>query len=194
MIENFLRRPRGAGEITADVIRAAGLVSVLVAAIWWTPTDAGVLAFTLPGLLFPRFVGVRPWFDVLYGVTLLVAAWSNVFDLYTRFPGWDLLVHLLATAALAAVVYLALALWRIVPDPRASEFRVAAGVVLTTTIGLAISALWEMVEWIGYTFITDEIFVTYDDTIGDMAFGALGALAAGVLLSLVPLLVPRSRA
>lgn len=192
MIDNFLRLPRGAGEVTADLVRVAGLVSVVVAAIWWTPTDAGVLAFTLPGLLLPRFVGVRPWFDILYGVTLLAAAWSNVFDLYTRFVGWDLVVHFLATAVLAAVMYLALSSWRIVPDPCEPGFRVAAGVVLTTTLGLAISALWEMVEWIGYTFITDEIFVTYDDTIGDMASGGLGALAAGVLLSFVPLLSRRS--
>lgn len=135
--------------------------------------------------------GVRPWFDVLSGVTLLVAAWSNVFELYTRFPGWDLVVHVIATAVLSAVGYLALSPWRIVPDPRTPEFRVAAGVVLTTAIGLAISALWEMVEWIGHAVITDDIFVTYDDTIGDMAFGGLGALGAGVLLSFVPLLSPR---
>ena len=42
---------------------------------------------------------------------------------------------------------------------------------------------WEMVEWFGYRFITDAIFVTYDDTIGDMMAGGAGALAAGVLAS-----------
>lgn len=37
----------------------------------------------------------------------------------------------------------------------------------------------------GRTFVTDEIFVTYEDTIGDMALGGLGALAAGVLVAFV---------
>ncbi|WP_017202455.1 hypothetical protein [Microbacterium algeriense] len=39
----------------------------------------------------------------------------------------------------------------------------------------------------GRTFVTDEIFVTYEDTIGDMALGGLGALAAGVLVAFVRL-------
>jgi hypothetical protein len=54
--------------------------------------------------------------------------------------------------------------------------------------GLAVSALWEMVEWAGRTFVTSEIFVTYEDTISDMAVGGLGALAAGVVVALFPLL------
>ncbi len=54
-------------------------------------------------------------------------------------------------------------------------------------IGLAASAVWEMIEWAGRTFVTDEIFVTYEDTIGDMAMGGLGALAAGVLVAVVRL-------
>ena len=45
-----------------------------------------------------------------------------------------------------------------------------------------------MVEWLGKTFITDEIFVTYTDTIGDMAVGGLGALIAGIVVARVRLL------
>ena len=43
--------------------------------------------------------------------------------------------------------------------------------------------MWEFVEWVGYRFITDAIFVTYDDTIGDMMAGGFGALVAGVCAS-----------
>jgi hypothetical protein len=44
-----------------------------------------------------------------------------------------------------------------------------------------------MVEWLGKTYVSSSIFVAYDDTIGDMAVGGLGALVAGALLRFLPL-------
>lgn len=187
MIENFLRRPSGPAEITADVVRVVGLLSVAVAAIWWTGTDAGVLALALPALLVPRFVGVRPGFDIAFGITVLVASWSNVLDLYRTVAGWDLVVHVVCTGFIAAMAYLALVRWDIMPRPPRAR---RAAVIFTAALGLAASALWEMVEWLGKTFVTDEIFVTYNDTIGDMAVGGLGALLAGFVVAAVPLLTP----
>lgn len=183
MIENFLRRPRTAAEFVADAVRAFGLLSVFIAAVWFDLTDAGVLAFALPGLMIPRFVGVRAGLDIGFCLTLLVAAWSNVFDLYTRIAWWDLVLHFVCTAAIAGMVYLCLNRWGIVAS---SGRRGAFGAVLITTmLGLALSALWEMVEWIGHAYISDEIFVAYDDTISDMAVGGLGALLVGVVLACV---------
>lgn len=186
MIENFLRRPRTAAEIVADGVRAFGLLSVFIAAVWFDLTDAGVLAFALPGLMIPRFVGVRAGVDIGFCLTLLVAAWSNVFDLYTRIAWWDLAVHLVCTAAIAGMVYLCLRRWGIVTSSgRSAAF---GAVLITTMLGLALSALWEMVEWIGHAYISDDIFVAYDDTISDMAVGGLGALLAGFVVSSVRLL------
>ncbi|MGV9193618.1 hypothetical protein ACQ143_04675 [Microbacterium sp. MC2] len=185
MVDNFLRRPHGVAEIVADLVRVAGVLSVVAGAIWGSVTDAGILALALPALLAPRFVGVRPGFDIVFGLSVLIAAWSNVIDLYRTVPGWDLVVHVIATGLIAALVYLALARWDIVPRPPRSR-RLA--VIFTTSIGLAASAVWEMIEWLGKTFITDEIFVTYTDTIGDMAVGGLGALIAGIVAARVRLL------
>jgi hypothetical protein len=186
MIENFLRRPLTAAEFVADGVRAFGLLSVFIAAFWFDLTDAGVLAFALPGLMLPRFVGVRAGVDIGFCLTLLVAAWSNVFDLYTRIAWWDLAVHFVCTAMIAALVYLWLSRLGIVPVPgRSAAFGAA---LITAMLGLALSALWEMVEWIGHAYISDEIFVAYDDTISDMAVGGLGALLAGVLVSSVRML------
>lgn len=183
MIENFLRRPRGAGEFTADALRVLGLVSVIGAAIWSTATDAGILSLALPALLVPRFLGVRASYDIVYCVTVLVAAWSNVLDLYRTILGWDLVAHFACTGMIAAVSYIALARFSIVTDPRDPQFRTRTALVLVTVLGLAASAVWEMIEWVGYAFITDEIFVTYQDTIGDMAIGGLGAALASVLIA-----------
>lgn len=185
MIDNFLRRPRGVAEYIADALRVIGALSVVAAAVWLTWTDAGIVAFTLPGLLAPRFLGLRAGFDIVYQVTLLTAAWSNIFDLYRTVPGWDLVIHVVATMVLTVALYLLLARYGIVP-PNASTL--TGTLVLATALALAISALWEMVEWAGFTFITDDIFVTYDDTIGDMMAGGVGGLAAGILLGTVRLL------
>lgn len=190
MIENFLRRPRTPGDFAADAMRVAGVLSVLAAAIWWSPTDAGVLAFALPGVFVPRFVGVRPWFDITFSITLLVAAWSNVFDLYTRIGWWDLAIHFVCTGVVAAMLLLVVVRWGVIGDPGADKMRPAPVILLTILFGLALSAVWEMIEWAGHAFISDEIFVAYDDTIADMAVGGLGSLCAGILVASVRLLRP----
>ncbi|MDO9397175.1 MAG: hypothetical protein Q7T71_11565 [Herbiconiux sp.] len=183
MIERFLRRPSGPGEVVADLLRMLGAVGVVVAAVWFSPTDAGVLAFVLPGLLLPRFLGARWGFDIAYCVTLLAAGWSNVLDLYTRVPWWDIVVHVACTGVIAAMVHLLLVRTGVIVEPPGPRAARVAPVVLTLMIGLAVSALWEMVEWFGKAFISASIFVAYDDTIGDMAVGGLGALAAGFVVA-----------
>lgn len=187
MKENFLRLPRGVTEYTADALRVLGVLSVLVAAIWSTPTDAGILALALPALMVPRILGMRAWIDIVVGVTVLVAAASNVFDLYRTVAGWDLVVHFVCTGVIAATGYLVLARCRVVPGQQSTAFLRRTAIVVTTILGLAVSALWEMIEWAGRTYVTTEIFVTYQDTIGDMAVGGLGAVVAGMIVASVRL-------
>ncbi|WP_109211681.1 MULTISPECIES: hypothetical protein [Microbacterium] len=193
MIRRFLRPPHGPGEWLADGVRLIGVLSVIAAFVWWRPTDAGIVALSLLALVVPRFVGVRPSFDILFCVTVLVAAWSNVLHLYETLVGWDLVVHFVCTGVLAAMTYVILARLQIVPAPLGDETRRATPVVLVTALGLALSALWEMLEWVGRTFIAPEIFVTYQDTIGDMAAGGLGGLLAGLVVSRVRLTDDPSR-
>ncbi|WP_405375692.1 MULTISPECIES: DUF2238 domain-containing protein [unclassified Microbacterium] len=180
MIANFLRPPSAPLEWAADGIRVLGLLSVVIAFIWWEVTDAGILALALPTILVPRFLGARASFDIVYGAVVSIAAWSNVLGLYRAISWWDLAVHFAATGLIAAMLYLALRRAGVVP-PGTAPRRVA--LVLVTTIGLAISAVWEMIEWLGKAFISPDIFVTYDDTVGDMVFGGLGALAAAVVVA-----------
>ena len=189
MIDNFLRPPRGLLEHLADALRLFGAAGVLFAALFLGWTDVGILAFTLPGLLLARFIGMVAWADIVVSVVLLVAAWSNVFDVYTTVRGWDNVVHFCCAGVLSVVCHLLLAQWRIVPALSARWDRSSvAAVVLTTAFGLALGALWEMVEWVGLTYVTPDIFVTYEDTVGDMAIGGLGALVMGLVAARMPLL------
>lgn len=181
----FLRWPRTSGELGADAVRILAALSVIAGAIWWTPTDAGILAFALPAMLLPRFLDVRPAFDIVYGITILVAAWSNVLDLYTSIAWWDLAVHFVATGVVAAMLCVLLSRWSVVPWQPETRSLLRVPLLVVPVLALAISALWEMVEWFGHTFVSDDIFVAYADTIGDMAVGGLGGVAAGIVLAAV---------
>lgn len=185
MKEDFLRPPRTTSEWTADGLRVLGTLGVVVAAIWWDPTDAGIAALATPALMLPRALGMRGGFDAAACAIVLTAAWSNVFDLYTSVPGWDLLLHLLCTGLLAIITALVLTRTEVARITRGSGVRARTPLVLLPLIALALSAVWEMVEWLGKAYLSDDIFVTYQDTIGDMLFGGLGGLLAGLLLSRV---------
>lgn len=199
MIDNFLR-PAGSGaQKTADALRVLGVLSVIAALAFHGLTDAAIIAFSLPGLMLPRFIGMRALGDMAVSVALLVAAWSNVFELYTRIWWWDIAVHFVLAGAMSVVAYLALSRFRAVSPPpgdgdEKSRTAEVGAVVITLILGLALGALWEMVEWFGYVFLTDEIHVTYEDTVGDMVAGGLGALCAGWLMVRRPqLLTPTAR-
>lgn len=191
MIDNFLRPARTHAQWAADALRVLGVLGVIPALSWYGVTDAAIVAFATPGLMLPRFLGMRAPADIAVSTMLLVAAWSNVLELYARIWWWDIVVHFGLAGAMAVVAHLVLARRGIV---RAPTTRGVETVVLTGLLGLALGALWEMIEWFGYVFLTDAIHVTYEDTVGDLAAGGLGALCAGWSVSRRPqLLMPIDR-
>jgi hypothetical protein len=183
IIANVTRPPSGAGELAADITRVLGLVSTAVAAVALSFPDFAMFALILFGLSLARALRLRPALDVAFCATLLVAGWSSTLDLYTTVPGWDLLVHFVANGVIAAVAFL------LYTAASASARGMAARgmsrgdvVLLTTSFGLALAAIWEMAEWAGHTYIDSTIYVEYADTIGDMVAGGLGAVLAGLLM------------
>lgn len=180
MIATFMRPPREAAEYLADALRLIGLLSVVVALVGWSMVDAAVFGLVMFGLVLPRFLGVRPALDVCFGLTLLVAGWSAVLDVYLAVRWWDIPVHFLLNGLIAAVAYVLVIRLRFVPDPDLERVPLAATVTLTTALGLSAGVVWEIGEWAGHTFIDETIFVGYRDSIGDLAVGGLGALAAGL--------------
>ena len=188
MIDDFLRPAGSRAEMAADAVRVVGTLSVVLALVVHGLTDAAIVAFATPGLMLPRFIGMRAGADIAVSATLLVAAWSNVYELYTSIWWWDLPVHLVCAGVLAGTAYLFLGRRGIVALPSTTGFSPGGAVVLTTAFGLALGAVWEMIEWFGHAYITDEIYVTLDDTVGDMVAGGVGALLVGVVMTVVPLL------
>ena len=180
MIETFLRPPVTATEWAADAVRVLGTVGVVVAGIGWGTVAFWVCALALLGVYASRFLGLRPGLDVAVGVALLVAAWSSVLDLYAAIASWDLVVHFAATGLLAAVFFVLAQRAGVTP---AAPTR-AAAVVLTTAFGLTAAVVWEIAEWVGHNVVDPQIYVGYDDTIGDLVAGAVGSIVAGATVSM----------
>lgn len=180
MIRTFLRFPSGAAEMAADGVRVLGVLSIVIALFGWPIVDASVFAPALLGLVLPRFLGIRPALDIAFGVTVLVASWSALLELYDAIEYWDFYIHFALNGLTAAVLYILAVRLNAVPDPATTPVPLGAIVALTTSFGLAAAVIWEMAEWAGYTFVDETIFVGYNDTIGDFAAGGIGSVLAGL--------------
>jgi hypothetical protein len=180
MIHTRLRWPNGAAELTADGLRAVALVCIVVAGIGWGPIPAASLALVAGGMMIPRLLAIRPSVDIAFGVVVLVAVWSSVLDIYITTPWWDLPVHLVTNGLCAALLYILLERFRLVAAAATLPRPVLTTTVLTTALGLALGVVWEIFEWFGHTFLDPEIYVGYTDTIGDLVWGAAGAVLAGL--------------
>lgn len=182
-----------AGRVTArallhgpgGVVRVAALVSVVVALVTLGPVDAALLVLVVGGVALPPLGEVPPWLDAAYGVGLLAAAWSGVLDQYEAVAWLDVVMHLVVTGLVAAVAHLLLAVRTgAVVDPRTARAAGLGGasVLVTAALGITLSVLWEIGEYLGHTYLDPTIYVAYGDTIGDLVMGGLGSAAAGAAL------------
>lgn len=183
MIRTALRAPSGAAETVADGLRVVALLGIVVAGLGWG-TIAGVsLAVVSVGMFLPRLLVVRPSVDIIFGVVVLIAVWSSVLQIYISTRWWDLPMHFLTNGLCAALCYLLLVRLGVVADAETLPRPMLSAAVTTTALGLSLGVLWEVFEWFGHTFIDEEIYVGYVDTIGDLVWGGAGALLAGCSVS-----------
>jgi hypothetical protein len=179
VMETLRRPPATPAEFAADGVRLLGPVSMVAGLLMFGGPAIPAFVLVIVGQIVPRVLGLRPSFDIGVGAVLLVAGWSNVLNLYTTVPGWDLLVHFCANGVVAAMLFLLFVRRRHPRDVRTSP----SVVILTTSFGLAAAVLWEQFEWFAHTVIDNSIFVAYNDTIGDLTAGGLGSLLAGITMT-----------
>lgn len=182
LLTELRRRPHGPAELVADGLRVLAVASIVVAGIGWGAKGASSFAVVSVAMLLPRALGVRPGFDIAYCVIALVSTWSSVTDLYGTVAWWDLPMHFLMNGLAAATCYILLVRLRVVPDAATLPRPLLSYTVLTTTIGAALSAFWEMFEWFTTTFLDPATSLGYLDTVSDMVVGTLGSLVAGLLM------------
>ena len=168
----------------ADLMRLAALASAVATFLWLPSGGAWRFLGLFALMLLPRLSRLAPLFDLAFGATLLLATWAGVRDWYVTVVWMDEVVHFVTVAAVTVTCYLALAKWRVLPEPTvvADRDRVATVPLLVTMLGFTVAALWEFVEWVAEQVTPRAIHVGYDDTILDLALGGLGALVAGTFL------------
>jgi hypothetical protein len=147
---------------------ALAIIAAIVMGKWW-----GVLmlaAFLIASIAFVAFEDRLPaLFDLLFVAAALVNALGWVFNLYTRVPGYDEIAHGFTMFAIT----LSFGFLAYHPVRTLFQTRAALYVLALASFGLAVGALWEMIEW---AFIG-----TLRDPVADLYMDAIGALAAGLL-------------
>lgn len=167
-------------------------VAQLAVAEWWPGIDRFAdKAFGARLVAYPLLMLVAPvvWWLVVrrrdpsaeppYGaftlvmLPFLVDVTGNSLDLYDSVVWWDDFNHWINWLLLLTGVGLLVAR-SVRPD--------WALVALVAGLGAILAIGWELGEW--YTFIRHgtEIDTAYEDTLGDLALGTLGALCAGFVL------------
>jgi len=164
---------RGFWVVVALLVLSIGL------AVLMGPSAAAVLALVSLGAVLLWLMDTSPGLATVTLAGLLGAAWAGVLGLYDAVPWLDLLMHGLVTGLLAAVATQALLHHGILANTGRSRLVIIG---CATTLGLALAGLWEILEWLGHTYVDGEIGVGYEDTISDIATGVLGAIVAGSLL------------
>lgn len=183
MRETLGNLPGTVGEQLANAVRVLGLLSLVVTGAGWGVTAMTAMSLSVASLFIPRCLGARPALDTSFGLSLLVAAWSIVLGLYSSWTNWDLFVHTVTNGLIAAMGMVLLVRVGLLPsrlDVRRPGLSIA---ILTTLLGVTFGVIWEFTEWAGNRFLDSTIYVTYTDTLGDIAAGGLGSLLAGCLMT-----------
>lgn len=156
-----------------DVVRAAAFVSVPLA--WWQagPAAGACLFLVAGGVMAVRLIDLPTPTDVLAQLVFLAVAWAAVLDAYEHITWLDLPAHLLGTAVATFVVWRGLRL----------QGEGVGRVVLLLGVAALLSVLWEAGEWLGHGYVSQEIQVGYDDTVGDLLWGTAGGLLVAALPS-----------
>jgi hypothetical protein len=167
-----------------DVLRLVILGGALVFALTGDGGAAALLAFLGAITLAARLVNLPRVYDLCLTLAMALQGFGEVFGLYDRFLHFDDLVHFTLPMLTAPVVYIALARLDVVPDPRdETHLKHYTGIfVVTLALGIAIGALWEIVEWRSDAWFGTSLSVNNDDTVGDLVRDSLGAFAGAALL------------
>ncbi|MGW9551102.1 hypothetical protein ACWG8W_08640 [Citricoccus zhacaiensis] len=165
--------------LIADAAALLTLLS-LVLGLWDSGVAVALYSLVLMGQTVVRLTPLRASVQAGTAVILLAAAWAALLDAYQLIPWLDLVMHVVATGLLAAIGTAALLRsgW-LQTGPSAGR---AGQTLLTAGLGALLAVLWEVGEWFGHTLLDPAIQVGYEDTVGDLAAGVLGALLAGLLL------------
>jgi hypothetical protein len=173
---------------TADVLRGLLAAGLVVAAAAGDPKAVAVLGGGVAAALVVRAALLPAIYDLAFVAALAVQCGGEALGLYDAWGGFDTLVHVTVPALTAPVAYLALARLEVVRDLRDPHGdlrgRGDAGVfVVTLALGLAVGAVWEIIEGLSDNVAGSSLQESVGDTNRDLLADGIGALlgAAGLV-------------
>lgn len=167
-----------------DLLRA----TFLVGAVWFAVSGdvKGVANLLVAGVavLLARAVNLPRLYDLCFVLAMYLTGWGEALGLYDLISWYDNLVHFTVPLLGAPVAYIALARLDVLPDPRDdTDKRHYIGIfVVTLALGLAIGAVWEMVEWSSDGVVGSNLQLGNDDTVGDLVADGSGSVRGAALL------------
>lgn len=164
-----------------DILRVFAVMAVPVAWFASGQLSALVMFLVCGGTWGLRYYARTRSEDIVGQVSLLCAGIFSVLSTYKQIAWLDLLVHFWVILVLTRVIYAMLLRHKMLPEvsTRRSEDGVLLGLV---GVGVLLAVLWEIAEWVGHTFINEDVSVGYEDTLSDLTAGLLGSIGAVVLI------------
>lgn len=159
-------------------------IALLAGAVVVTSVQANLraagslLLFLILSFLFVKWDDQLPnLFDLLFVLAALVNAGGWAFDLYNQPGPYDEIAHAFTIFSLTlALGFLVFGSVISSLHPHRMLF-----VVIIASLGIAVGALWEVVEWLSDIVLPQQIISGLDDTITDIILDSLGAIAASLL-------------
>lgn len=167
-----------------DVLRI-GLV-LATAAAFLAGETAGALALLFATVLslVARVVNLPRAYDLPFVLVLALHAAGEALGWYDSIEWFDRVVHVVLPCLVAPVLYIGLARLDVLPDPRdETHARHYTGMAIVTfCLGMAVGALWEIVEYASDGTLDTALSEGNADTVGDLVADAVGSLLGALLL------------
>ena len=154
------------------------IVVALVYALDARWVDTAVLMLAGLGQVIAFLWFRAPWPRAVCSLILLTAAVSAAQQLYNRIWWWDILIHFLAVHALVWMLWNRVLRGSAQLRDRMRDAR-REPYLLCALAGLSLATVWEIMELLGFLFVTPEIHIPPLDTLLDVIVGVLGAAMVG---------------
>lgn len=179
--------PRRLGRVIRDPLDLLRLV-FLGGVVWFAAAGdlkgVGNLLIASGALIAARLANIPRPYDLGLIVAMTFTGWGEALGLYDAWAPYDNVVHFCVPMLTAPVAYICFARVEVLPDLRdETDFRRDAAIFLVTfALGLAIGALWEMLEYGSDQVFGSRLQLSNTDTVGDLMADGAGSLVGAALL------------
>ena len=167
-----------------DVLRIAFILGALV----WGAMGNSVLIVGAAALVLvlARAVSVPRFYDLGLIVVLGLIAWGEVLGFYDSWKSYDNVVHFTVPMLVTGLLYLMLVRLGVMQElKKLTQPHQKFGLFLTAlSLGMAIGAGWEIVEWTSDTTRGTHLVGSTTDTATDLIWDTMGACVSAIILVL----------